>query len=132
MRVRADARVGGSVRSSTPIKAVVFDIGGVLEHVADPDAEFGGKWCARLGIGQAAFAAAMHRADPEERSTIGSMSEATYRDRCAAELALTPEQADQFMADVWDWYCGELDEELMTFARSLRPGLRTAILSNSS
>jgi len=35
------------------------------------------------------------------------------------------------MRDLWDWYCGELDQELMSFAVSLRPRYATAILSNS-
>jgi putative hydrolase of the HAD superfamily len=123
---------GSSEGSSTQIRAVIFDIGGVLERVADPDIELGAKWRARLGLDQAAFSAAMHLVDPERRAETGEMSEADYRERCAAELDLSSVQADEFMADMWDWYCGELDDELMAFAASLRPGLRTAIISNSA
>jgi len=115
-----------------PVRAVIFDIGGVLEHVADPDVRLGGKWRDRLGLDQVAFAEGMGRTDPDRRNQIGRMSEAEYRERCAAELRLSPAQADEFMADMWDWYCGELDEELMAFAASLRPGLATAIISNSA
>ncbi len=115
-----------------PIKAVIFDIGGVLEAVADADETLGLKWQNRLGLDRAAFAGAIRRVDPDRRCEIGGMTEAEYRDRCAAELGLSPAQADQFMADMWDWYCGELDEELMAFAISLRPALATAIISNSA
>ncbi|HEX5189125.1 MAG TPA: HAD family phosphatase [Streptosporangiaceae bacterium] len=115
-----------------PISAVIFDIGGVLERVGDPDAELGAKWRARLGMDHAAFAGAMRRVDPDLRAQTGQMSEARYRERCAAELGLSQPQAGEFMADMWDWYCGELDEELMDFAASLRPAVRTAIVSNSA
>ena len=115
-----------------PISAVIFDIGGVLERVGDPDAELGAKWRARLGMDQAAFAGAMRRVDPDLRAQTGHMSEARYRERCAAEFGLSQSQAGEFMADMWDWYCGELDEELMDFAASLRPAVKTAIISNSA
>ena len=36
------------------------------------------------------------------------------------------------MADLWDWYCGELDAELVGYAAALRPRFSTAILSNSA
>ncbi len=36
------------------------------------------------------------------------------------------------MADLWDWYCGELDDALVCYASSLRPGYRTGLLSNSA
>ena len=114
------------------IRSVIFDIGGVLERVADPDAELGAKWRDRLGMDQAAFTGAMRRVDPDLQAQIGEMSEATYRERCALALGLSPAQADEFMADMWDWYCGELDEELMDFAASLSPQVRTAIISNSA
>ncbi len=115
-----------------PVKAVIFDIGGVLERVADPGVELGAKWRERLGLDQQAFFDAMDRADPGRRAETGAMSEDEYRTACANALGLSPAQADEFMADMWDWYCGELDEELMAFAASLRPRLRTAIISNSA
>jgi epoxide hydrolase-like predicted phosphatase len=114
------------------IRTVIFDIGGVLERVGYADAELGTKWRDRLGMDQAAFTGAMRRVDPDHRAQTGEMSEAAYRGRCAAELRLSPAQADEFMADMWDWYCGDLDEEMMAFAASLRPRLRTAIISNSA
>ena len=33
---------------------------------------------------------------------------------------------------MWQWYCGELDQEMYDFAASLRPAYTTAILSNSA
>jgi epoxide hydrolase-like predicted phosphatase len=113
------------------ILAVVFDIGGVLERVDDPDEVIGRKWRTRLGLTDDEYAAAIQSVDPDQRNQVGQMSEDEYRRRCVAALNLTPDQADEFIADIWDWYCGELDAELHAFARSLRPGLRTAILSNS-
>jgi len=114
-----------------PILAVVFDIGGVLERVDDPDQVIGRKWRARLGLTEADYAASIGSVDPGRLSQVGRMSEAEYRQRSMAALGLDSGQADEFMADMWDWYCGELDVELHAFARSLRPRLRTAILSNS-
>ncbi len=50
---------------------------------------------------------------------------------CSRALGLSAAQTDEFMADMWDWYRGELDGELLDFARDLRPRCGTAILSNS-
>ena len=114
------------------ILAVVFDIGGVLERIEDPDLVIGRKWRARLGLTEVDYAAALGSIDPDQLSRVGRMSEAEHRQRCMAALGLRPDQADEFIADQWDWYCGKLDAELHAFARSLRPRLRTAILSNSA
>jgi epoxide hydrolase-like predicted phosphatase len=118
-------------QADVAILAVVFDIGGVLERIDDPDQVIGRKWRARLGLTEVDYAAAIGSVDPGQLNQVGQMSEAEYRLRCVAALGLRSEQADEFIADMWDWYCGELDAELHAFARSLRPGLRTSILSNS-
>jgi epoxide hydrolase-like predicted phosphatase len=114
------------------IRAVAFDIGGVLERVQDPDLALGQRWQERLGLTRAAFYQAMASADPGQLATTGGLSESQYKERCTVALGLTGTQPDEFMADMWDWYCGELDTELLAFARSLRPRLCTAILSNSA
>ena len=43
----------------------------------------------------------------------------------------TPAQAGEFMTDLWNWYCGQLDTELAGYVVGLRPRYRTGILSNS-
>jgi putative hydrolase of the HAD superfamily len=74
----------------------------------------------------------MSRVDPDRRTRTGDMSEPEYRERWAAELRLSSAESDEFMADMWDWYCGELDEDMMAFAAGLRPRLAVAIISNSA
>ena len=113
------------------IRAVVFDLGGVLEHLDGPDALWG-PWRDRLGLTEAEMQVAGARVDPDELIEIGGLSESEYRQRYADAFRLTGAETDRFMRDMWDWYCGELDEELVAYATSLRPRYATAILSNSA
>src|SRR5215472_2543614 len=115
-----------------PIRAVVLDIGGVLERVDDYESVLSAAWRERLGMSADAFMAALAAIDPAGLSETGQMSESEWADRCATCLGLSPGQQQEFVADVWDWYCGELDAELMAFAAALRPGVQRAIISNSA
>lgn len=114
------------------ILAIVFDIGGVLERIEDPDQTLARKWRDRLGMSEAEFRAANANVDPDDLISTGGLSEAAYRQRYADAFGLSPAQTDEFMADMWDWYCGELDAELAGYAAALRPRFVTAILSNSA
>jgi epoxide hydrolase-like predicted phosphatase len=114
------------------IRAIAFDVGGVLERVESPDLALTAKWRVRLGMGEPEFRSAVARVDPDDLVTTGHLSEAEYRQRYADALGLSPAQTDDFMADLWDWYCGELDAELVAYAAALRPQFGTAILSNSA
>lgn len=115
----------------TTVKAVVFDIGGVLERISGPE-PITDRWRQRLGLTDDEFDAAAGRVDRAAPSTMGTAVTATaYRQRWIAALGLSESQGDEFMRDLWDWYCGELDTELMSFAASLRPKYAAAILSNS-
>lgn len=113
------------------VRAVAFDVGGVLERVA-PREHWLGPWQESLGLDAAEFASALARVDPDGGIGTGALTEAAYRRRFADELGLSAAQTDEFMAGMWRWYCGELDQELMAYAASLRPRHATAILSNSS
>ncbi len=115
-----------------PIRSVVFDIGGVLERVDDFEVVLAASWRKRLGMSPEEFRAALAAIDPDDLSETGQMSEAEWTARCVASLRLSPAQTEEFRADVWDCYCGELDAELMAFAASLRPRVHTAIVSNSA
>ncbi len=113
------------------VRAVAFDIGGVLERVTPPD-QWLGRWRERLGMSAAGFEAALGPIDPRNEIVTGGIPEAEYRRRYASALGLPDALEREFIADMWDWYCGELDEELTSYAASLRPGYATALLSNSA
>lgn len=113
-----------------PVRAVFFDIGGVLERIGPP--LWLEAWRMRLGMSQPEFDAAVSRVDPHGLAETGGFSEAEMRESYADALGLSPEQVDQLMTDVWDWYCGELDEQLTAYVRGLRPRVRTGIVSNSA
>lgn len=112
------------------ITAVAFDIGDVLERIA-PFEQFSRQWRIRLGMTEPDFAAALATVDPQRASRTGGLTEAQLTERYATALGMSDSQTAEFTAEMWDWYCGELDAELVSFAASLRPRFRTGILSNS-
>jgi epoxide hydrolase-like predicted phosphatase len=114
------------------VRAVAFDIGGVL-YRKDPDNQIGGRWAQRLGISEADFDTALSgRLDPDKVIATGGINEAEIKRRYAAALGLSDSQRDEFMADMWAWYCGHADDEMVLYSSSLRPQFRTGLLSNSA
>lgn len=112
-----------------PVRAVVLDIGGVLEVV--DDSVFPDPALARLRLERAAFdeVAAGLRGNP----VIGELTEAEIREHYRAGLGLTDAQAHELMEDMWRWYVGELDVPLRDWFAGLHErGLLLGILSNSS
>jgi epoxide hydrolase-like predicted phosphatase len=116
------------------IKAVVFDIGGVLELVEDdawPEIWIG-RWERRLNLPAGHVLAALAEHEPAGEMVTGGISESQMRARYAGALGLDDAQADQMMSELWDAYCGRLDVEMRDFAAGLRPAYTTGILSNSA
>lgn len=60
------------------VRAVAFDIGGVLERVA-PREYWLSPWQERLGLDAAEFASALARVDPDGGIGTGVLTEAAYR-----------------------------------------------------
>jgi putative hydrolase of the HAD superfamily len=119
--------------TAVTIRAVGFDLGGVLEDIGPPE-DFVFGWRARLGLSEMQTAGLpwpLTRADPDDLVKTGAVTEAQYRQLCLDAFGLAGTAADEFMASFWNWYCGTLDSELASFAARLRPRFRTAILSNS-
>ena len=115
------------------IRAVAFDLGGVLEEVAGAD-QFAAQWQRRLGLSEGRLRQLrwpLTRTDPGDQVKTGAVTEEQYRQLCLSALELAGAAADEFMAALWDWYSGELDVELAAYAAALRPRYRTGILSNS-
>jgi putative hydrolase of the HAD superfamily len=86
------------------IRAVVLDVGGVLEIL--DDTVFPDPWCQRHGVPRDMLAAALaFPADP----VVGAMTEAEIADHLRRELGLDDAQLAEFVEDQWRWYVGELD-----------------------
>ncbi len=109
------------------IRAVVFDIGGVLEIT--PPTGWVERWEARLGLPAGGLVARL--GEVWRAGSVGSISAAEAERRTGELLGLDRAQIDAFMADLWEEYLGTLNTELTAFFASLRPRYRTAILSNS-
>jgi epoxide hydrolase-like predicted phosphatase len=109
------------------IRAVVFDIGGVLEFT--PRTGWVETWEAQLNLGPGSLKSRLK--EVWQDGSIGNISEADVETRIGAILGLGPAQVQALMADVWEEYLGTQNVELTTYFAHLRPTYKTAILSNS-
>jgi HAD superfamily hydrolase (TIGR01509 family) len=112
-----------------PIRAAVFDVGGVLERVDDANwpQPWIARWERRMGLPSGHVEGVL-----AAQASPAPMTELQMRATYAGALGLDERQADELMAEMWDAYCGEPDTVLRDFVAGLRPGLTTAILSNSA
>jgi epoxide hydrolase-like predicted phosphatase len=109
------------------IRAVVFDLGGVLE--VNPRTGWQDRHAARLGLTRSEFE---RRLDPIW--SPGSTGDTTLEDverQTAEVLGLDDDSLAALMADAWAEYVGTLNADLAAFFKRLRPRYRTGILSNS-
>ena len=109
------------------IRAVVFDIGGVLEIT--PDLGVIPMWESRLGLPAGELSERMHDAFVD--GSIGTITEDDVHQALGDRLGLDDQQVAAFMADIWREYLGTPNTELIEYTRLLRPRYRTGILSNS-
>src|SRR5580692_3978841 len=110
-----------------PIRAVVFDIGGVLELTEPGSLER--IWEPRLGLGPGDLGSQL--AEVAAAGAVGAISEQQASQRIAEILGLDAGQLRAFLADLWTEYLGVLNTDLTAYFASLRPRYRTGIISNS-
>ncbi len=109
------------------IRAVVLDIGGVLE-VVDDDV-FPGPAEVRLGLVAGSISGGL-AALPGD-AMLGEVTEDEVRAEWQRALGLDDDQVDGLLEDYWRWYVGTLDRTLLDWFASQRPARLTGILSNS-
>ena len=108
-------------------RAVVFDIGGVLEFTPPPG--MAGKWEDRLGLPPGGLASRL--GGLFGAGNVGEVTEAEVHRGVGELLAIDEPAVDAFMADLWTEYLGSLNTELAAYFAGLRPAYRTGIISNS-
>ena len=109
------------------IRAVVFDIGGVLEIT--PDLGIAARW--ESGLGWPAGELQRRLSDVWAAGRVGALTEDQVHQAVTERLGLDEPRLAAFMADLWREYLGRADTELIEYARGLRPRFRTGIVSNS-
>ena len=109
------------------IRAVVFDIGGVLEIT--PDLGVDRQWETRLGLPAGEILERMR--DVWRDGSIGTITLDDVHEALRDRLGLDDQTLAQYMADLWREYLGTANTELIEYARGLRPRYRTGIVSNS-
>jgi epoxide hydrolase-like predicted phosphatase len=109
------------------IRAVVFDIGGVLEIT--PDLGVDRLWETRLGLPAGEILVRMR--DIWRGGSIGTITLDDAHEALKDRLGLDDQKVAQYLADLWREYLGTANTELIEYARELRPRYRTGIVSNS-
>jgi epoxide hydrolase-like predicted phosphatase len=110
-----------------PIRAVVFDIGGILEIT--PDLGTMEKWEQTLHLQPGELNERMMSV--WQAGALGLCSEEYVKQSLREILGMEQAQVDAFMHDIWEEYLGTLNVELATCFSSLRSRYKTAIISNS-
>ena len=109
------------------IRAVVFDIGGVLEIT--PDLGIDKKWEQKLDLKPGELNQRL--GNVWRGGSIGTISLEQVYTSIGEILQMDETQVSEFMEDLWREYLGTLNVELVEYFRSLRPRYKTAIISNS-
>jgi len=109
------------------IRAIIFDIGGVLNSVQPTRSVR--AWESHLGLAEGQLLPLVFDNQMSQRSSLGQATRQEIWDFVNRQLRLPPADFSKLQADVWGCYWWDMD--LLTFIRSLRPRCKTAILSNA-
>lgn len=109
------------------IKAVVWDMGGVLLRTEDLRPRQ--AWADRLGISLAELTKLVFEGEASRRASIGQGTVDAIWGGLADRFGLTEAEREQLEHDFWSG--DEVDRDLIAFVRDLRPAYQTALLSNA-
>jgi putative hydrolase of the HAD superfamily len=106
---------------------VIFDFGGVLVRTGDPSGRE--KWEKILSLPPGALAQEVFESEVSTQAQMGLLPQDAVWQHVAEHFQLNPQDLLQLQEDFWSG--DRLDTELVDFLRSLRPKVKTAILSNA-
>ena len=109
------------------IDAVIWDMGGVLLRTEDPIPRL--KLAERLGITAEELYTTVFMSETAEFAMIGKIKEDLHWDFIRRKFDLSATQLEEFQSVFWSG--DRVDEKLVDYINSLRPGVQTALLSNA-
>ncbi len=112
---------------NSPIRAVIFDVGGVLVRTFDHSGRQ--RWEERLGLPPGGAEALVLNSDMGRHAQRGEIGEEALWAWAGEQLALGDE-LDTFRGDFWGG--DRVDKSLVALVRALRPRYQTAIISNAT
>ncbi len=109
------------------IKAVIFDVGGVIVRTEDLGPR--SKWEARLGLKPWGLAQLVFESEASFQASVGKLTVPDIWKSVGARLKLGEAEIAELQHDFW---AGDrADQELVAFLQSLRPRYKTALLTNA-
>ena len=109
------------------IKALLFDIGGVLYR--SPQGGPRRKWERHLGLSQGQLAEIVFTHPLARRATIGQAAPNDVWQAVGKSFCLSTKDLATLRVDFWN--DGEWDTELLDFIRSIKPRIKTGTISDA-
>jgi epoxide hydrolase-like predicted phosphatase len=109
------------------IKAVIWDLGGVLVRTSDRSPRE--RWERRLGLAAGELDRLVFRSEQGGLASIGKAEVASIWKSLCGKLGISQGECDQLAEDFWS--ADRLDEELVGYIRRLRQDFGTGLLSNA-
>lgn len=109
------------------VKAVIFDIGGVLSVYHDFETYF--KWEGQLKLPKGNLFKIIYDNPVSRQAMLGKATVAEVWEEVGRQLNLTPDELGRLQEDIWNGY--RWNTELLDFVRSLKPDYKTGILSDA-
>ena len=110
------------------IKAIIFDIGGVIVRTADHSSRR--QWEKKLGLAEWESETIVFNSEMGTKAQCGAITDAALWQWVGQRLHLNGSELGAFRAGFW---AGDvLDSELVDFIRTLRPHYQTAVISNAT
>lgn len=110
-----------------PLRAVIFDLGGVLVRTLDPQPRQ--RLAARLGISPGELSQLVFDSETARLATLGAITTEEHWQAVREALGLSLDEFTTVPREFWDG--DRLDLALVEFLRALRQCYRTALLSNA-
>jgi epoxide hydrolase-like predicted phosphatase len=109
------------------IKAVIWDLGGVLVRTTDYTRR--DAVADKFGMTREALEELVYGEDSGHKAQLGIIGVEQHWENVRSALGLAPEEVDGFRHDFWSG--DQLDEELVTYIRALKSNYQTGLLSNA-